>query len=144
MASCQKSSPIIWVLIFESENVRRYTLIWTIAGSLLIGPLATDSWSRHTHIFIQQIAFENAVCNALAIWLRSWGGVVTKWGPKGPISCRIVSGGWLHDRMLSTRKHFFINHSQEYRQVYAIPTVREHLDGGYVRIIFYKTYIGNS
>ena len=41
---------------------RRQAIIWTIAGILLIGPLGT-------HIFSQENAFENVVCEMASICL---------------------------------------------------------------------------
>ena len=49
---------------------RHQAIIWTTAGILLIGPLGTqfsEIFSRNSNILIQDIAFENVVCEKAAI-----------------------------------------------------------------------------
>ena len=52
---------------------RRQAIIWTNDGILLIGPLETnfsENFKQNSHIFIQENAFENIVCEMAAILSR--------------------------------------------------------------------------
>ena len=51
---------------------RRQAIIWTITDLLLIELLGThfNDWNKHWNIFIQENAFENVVCEMVAILLR--------------------------------------------------------------------------
>ena len=64
--------------IIDSDNGlspgQRQAIIWTNAGILLIWPLGTNfsekNLKQNSHIFIQENAFENIVCEMAAILSR--------------------------------------------------------------------------
>ena len=64
--------------IISSDNGlspgRRQAIIWTNDGILLIGPLGTnisEILSKNSHIFIQENAFQNIICEVAAILSRT-------------------------------------------------------------------------
>ena len=83
---------------------RRQAIIWTNDGMLLIGPLGTNCseiLKQNSHIFIQENAFENIVCEMAAILSRpqSIKGSVFIWLPNcqvWPFSLGVPGMGWPH------------------------------------------------